>query len=401
LRCQDKNLLPQAYHLRSVVTIHLHISHQYQIVKELMQTTRERRKAKDSTPQSPYSGYSVPQIATVRRRKCGTGPFDEYWLNVDCCGLVCAGLTYCLHFYGIYAVCFVLIPPWMSNTTEEVRYMSIIGHLHRVVFTAIACMACISHFKAMTTDPGAVPPDASPLEEKSKIVDEEGTELIISPKHKGRRLCRRCKAFKPQRAHHCSICQRCIIKMDHHCPWVNNCVGIGNHKYFLLFLFYTFLSCIYSMTLVVFRFVLCMKMSHHLDGHRHHLHCFDQPTHLLHILGLMVESLLFGLFTSCMMFDQWDVVISNVTHIDKLKGDAGGERVGGITEVFGMLAKGNSTAPRLDWLLPSGTICFSNGIKDEILGYCRPCGSSSTMNNSASMEMASSGRIVRSIAEIV
>ena len=47
---------------------------------------------------------------------------------------------------------------------------------------------------------------------------------------RGRRMCRRCQAFKPPRAHHCSICKRCIIKMDHHCPWVNNCVGIGNHK---------------------------------------------------------------------------------------------------------------------------------------------------------------------------
>merc|ERR1712238_419530 len=106
--------------------------------------------------------------------------------------------------------------------------------------------------------------------------------------------------------------------------------------------------------------------------------------------------LLFGLFTCCMMFDQWDVVISNVTHINRLKGDAGGDRIAGITEVFGMLAKGNSTAARPDWLLPFGTICFPNGIKDEILGYCRPCGPNSTNNSSSSVEMASPGRVVRS-----
>ena len=52
----------------------------------------------------------------------------------------------------------------------------------------------------------------------------------MMPQQRGRRMCRRCQAFKPPRAHHCSICKRCIIKMDHHCPWVNNCVGIGNHK---------------------------------------------------------------------------------------------------------------------------------------------------------------------------
>lgn len=209
-------------------------------------------------PQLEASGGTVlvnsgagggPNIAVVKRRSCGTGPFDKNWLNMDCCGLICAMFTYGLLLYGVYAVCFVLVPPWMSyRGLDNVRFMSMFGHIHRTLFCLLTGMAMASHFKAMTTDPGAVPPDAKPLPdpddneadiEEASFVNKNGGSTVfggdvanqqqplVTPQRPKQplRLCRRCKSFKPQRAHHCSVCRRCIIKMDHHCPWVNNCVG--------------------------------------------------------------------------------------------------------------------------------------------------------------------------------
>lgn len=51
--------------------------------------------------------------------------------------------------------------------------------------------------------------------------------------------CHTCHFLKPARSKHCSICKHCISKLDHHCIFINNCVGYGNQHWFLLLLFTT------------------------------------------------------------------------------------------------------------------------------------------------------------------
>lgn len=354
-------------------------------------TTAQRRKVPKAPGSASLDSDLVPpanppgnangavQVATVRRRKFGTGAFDEHWLNVDCCGLTCALITYMLHAYAVYTVCFIMIPPWMSSKSEEgIRSLTTAGIFHSFVFTGVAIMACLSHFFAMTTNPGAVPPDAKPVQSLDEAKAATNGEDEPKPKQqKGMRLCRRCNAFKPRRAHHCSVCRRCIIKMDHHCPWVNNCVGIGNHKYFLLFVFYTLLSCAYTIVILISWFTVCMQ--HQGRGRNvRDIACLDSPKHLLNLLGLVVEAVLFGMFTSCMMFDQSDVIASKMTHIDRLKGggEVGVASLGGVAEVFGVGTRGghgNSSRFRLDWLSPFAQVCFPPSVRDDIMGFCRPC----------------------------
>lgn len=49
--------------------------------------------------------------------------------------------------------------------------------------------------------------------------------------------------LKPYRAHHCRVCDRCVLKMDHHCIFLAQCIGHFNYKYFCLFVVYAILAC--------------------------------------------------------------------------------------------------------------------------------------------------------------
>ncbi|QDS72283.1 hypothetical protein FKW77_006505 [Venturia effusa] len=64
-------------------------------------------------------------------------------------------------------------------------------------------------------------------------------------------ICRTCAIPKPARSKHCSICKACVARADHHCVWVNNCLGRGNYKHFLGLLFFTSIVLLYGSYLAI------------------------------------------------------------------------------------------------------------------------------------------------------
>ncbi|WRT64957.1 uncharacterized protein IL334_001898 [Kwoniella shivajii] len=73
----------------------------------------------------------------------------------------------------------------------------------------------------------------------------ERTSLMAKSNSGEIRWCKKCNGWKPDRCHHCRHCEQCVLKMDHHCPWVGNCVGYHNYKPFFLFINYAFLLSLY------------------------------------------------------------------------------------------------------------------------------------------------------------
>merc|ERR1712190_135218 len=63
-----------------------------------------------------------------------------------------------------------------------------------------------------------------------------GEYLTLLEKGDFKQVCVVCRATRQMRSHHCKECGRCVERLDHHCPWIDNCVGIGNQRSFYCFI---------------------------------------------------------------------------------------------------------------------------------------------------------------------
>lgn len=154
--------------------------------------------------------------ATAKTRKC-----EKRCAKVGAPGAVTALL---LVWTG-YCTNAVALPLWAECGKVPVWAGRALWGVGAAVYGVLWVLAATNYARCALTDnsPAANPP----LPPVSDDVIEEHP------------ACAKCGGVKPVRCHHCSVCDRCCLKMDHHCPFVGNCVGFFNQKFFVNFLLCT------------------------------------------------------------------------------------------------------------------------------------------------------------------
>ncbi|KAL4325030.1 hypothetical protein GQ457_11G007370 [Hibiscus cannabinus] len=107
-----------------------------------------------------------------------------------------------------FCTVFVFIDRWFGLMTSP-------GMINAFVYTGVAVMCVFNYAVAILADPGRVPSTYMPDIEDSKFNIHE------------------------------------IKRKDHHCVWINNCVGHANYKAFFVFVVYAVIACFYSLVLLV------------------------------------------------------------------------------------------------------------------------------------------------------
>uniref|UniRef100_A0A2K5Y2R3 Palmitoyltransferase n=1 Tax=Mandrillus leucophaeus TaxID=9568 RepID=A0A2K5Y2R3_MANLE len=193
---------------------------------------------------------------------------DRVWFIHDDCGMICADVTWLPVIYADFVVTFIML------LASKAFWYSVVNG---VIFNYLAAFALLSHLRTMLTDPGAVPRGNATKEYMESLQLKPREVIYKCPQV----LLYQTRAHPPQ-------------KMDHHCLWVNNCVGEKNQRCFELFTMYIALSSVHALILCGFQFITCWTECSD----------FSPPFTVILLTFLCLEDLLFFTFTAVMFGTQ-------------------------------------------------------------------------------------------------
>ncbi|GAA5827179.1 hypothetical protein JCM5353_001017 [Sporobolomyces roseus] len=140
-----------------------------------------------------------------------------------------------------------------------------------IVFAYLTLIMWSSMLKASLSDPGILPRNLDPTPQRKYVENEDalttggekgmtgGGQFVAETKYLrvrdgvvGSKWCETCEIYRPPRTSHCRLCDNCVELTDHHCAFLNNCIGRRNYFPFLSFLLSSNLLLLYSISFTAY-----------------------------------------------------------------------------------------------------------------------------------------------------
>ncbi|CRK86982.1 CLUMA_CG000795, isoform A [Clunio marinus] len=137
----------------------------------------------------------------------------------------------------IFIIKSITIQTLYLNSMWWPPHRSFAAFLNQIIFIVLSALTAFNFVMAAVLGPSYLPFGWKPKNKKHESYLQ---------------LCSVCPGtFKAPRAHHCRKCDRCVAKMDHHCVYLNNCVGHGNHSHFVWFLSLAVVGCTHAAIILI------------------------------------------------------------------------------------------------------------------------------------------------------
>ena len=157
--------------------------------------------------------------------------------------------------------------------------------------------------------------------------DENNERIFSKIFHLGKiisyKYCYTCGIMRPNKSTHCKVCNNCVERLDHHCPWIGNCAGKRNYIYFFIFLS---LINILQILLIIFCLIHIIRIIRDFTNSNNELPIDKRHPHITSFSScevivsfyLIIYSILSMIFTTPLIIYHINLILNDMTTKEKI-----------------------------------------------------------------------------------
>jgi hypothetical protein len=146
----------------------------------------------------------------------------KLWCNLFC-------VTGSKYYHIFYAIGLISIP-YVGLLIILIKAHNLISITFIIIISSLLYIfQIINVILGCSTDPGILPRQGKDF---YYTTNKPLQRKVIGGHYIMLTYCYSCSLYRPPRTSHCSVCDNCVERFDHHCIWLGTCIGKRNYKFF-------------------------------------------------------------------------------------------------------------------------------------------------------------------------